>query len=81
MAVRANGILLPFFAEREILLVDFKLEFGRHDGRLMVGDEITPDGCRFWDRATRERLGKDRTRRSPAREAAAYGEIFRRICA
>jgi len=80
MAVRANGILLPFFAEREILLVDFKLEFGRHDGRLMVGDELTPDGCRFWDRATRERLGKDRTHRSPAREAAAYGEIFRRIC-
>jgi phosphoribosylaminoimidazole-succinocarboxamide synthase len=80
MAIRANGILLPFFAEREILLVDFKLEFGRHDGRLMVGDELTPDGCRFWDRATRERLGKDRTHRSPTREAAAYGEIFRRIC-
>jgi phosphoribosylaminoimidazole-succinocarboxamide synthase len=81
MAFRANGVLLPFFAEREILLVDFKLEFGRHLGRLMVGDELTPDGCRFWDRATRERLGKDRTRRSPAREAAAYQEIFRRICA
>ena len=76
----ANGILLPFFAEREILLVDFKLEFGRHDGRLMVGDELTPDGCRFWDRSTRERLGKDRTRRSPAREAAAYQEVFQRIC-
>jgi len=81
MAFRANGILLPFFAEREILLVDFKLEFGRHDGRLMVGDELTPDGCRFWDRSTRERLGKDRTRRSPAREAAAYREVFQRICA
>lgn len=81
MAFRANGILLPFFAEREILLVDFKLEFGRQDGRLMVGDELTPDGCRFWDRATRERLGKDRTRRSPAREAAAYQEVFQRICA
>lgn len=80
MAFRANGILLPFFAEREILLVDFKLEFGRQDGRLMVGDELTPDGCRFWDRATRERLGKDRTRRSPAREAAAYQEVFQRIC-
>jgi phosphoribosylaminoimidazole-succinocarboxamide synthase len=80
MAFRANGILLPFFAEREILLVDFKLEFGRQDGRLMAGDELTPDGCRFWDRATRERLGKDRARRSPAREAAAYEEIYRRIC-
>jgi phosphoribosylaminoimidazole-succinocarboxamide synthase len=81
MAFRANGTLLPFFAEREILLVDFKLEFGRHVGRLMLGDELTPDGCRFWDRATRERLGKDRTRRSPAREAAAYQEVFQRICA
>jgi phosphoribosylaminoimidazole-succinocarboxamide synthase len=80
MAFRANGVLLPFFAEREILLVDFKLEFGRQGGRLMVGDELTPDGCRFWDRATRERLGKDRTRRSPAREAAAYQEVFQRIC-
>ncbi len=80
VAFRANGILLPFFAEREILLVDFKLEFGRHDGRLMVGDELTPDGCRFWDRSTRERLGKDRTRRSPAREAATYQEVFQRIC-
>jgi phosphoribosylaminoimidazole-succinocarboxamide synthase len=81
MGFRANGILLPFFAEREILLVDFKLEFGRQAGRLMLGDELTPDGCRFWDRSTRERLGKDRTRRSPAREAAAYQEVFRRICA
>jgi phosphoribosylaminoimidazole-succinocarboxamide synthase len=47
----------------------------------MLGDELTPDGCRFWDRSTRERLGKDRTRRSPVREAAAYQEVFRRICA
>jgi phosphoribosylaminoimidazole-succinocarboxamide synthase len=81
MTFRANGILLPFFAEREIMLVDFKLEFGRQAGRLMLADELTPDGCRFWDRATRERLGKDRARRSPAREAAAYQEVFRRICA
>ncbi len=77
---RANGMLLPFFAEREILLADFKLEFGRHKGALLVGDELTPDGCRFWDRTTRENLGKDRRRRSPAREAAAYQEIFRRLC-
>ncbi len=77
---RANGVLLPFFAEREILLADFKLEFGRQKGALLVGDELTPDGCRFWDRTTRKDLGKDRARRSPAREAAAYQEIFRRVC-
>ena len=81
MTFRANGILLPFFTEREILLVDLKLEFGRHAGQLMVGDDLTPDSCRFWDQATRARLGKDRRFRSPAREAAAYTEIFRRICA
>ena len=80
-AFRANGVLLPFFAEREILLADFKLEFGRHKGALLLGDELTPDGCRFWDRTTRANLGKDRARRSPAREAAAYQEIFRRVCA
>ncbi|MBI4574056.1 MAG: phosphoribosylaminoimidazolesuccinocarboxamide synthase [candidate division NC10 bacterium] len=77
---RANGILLPFFAEREILLADFKVEFGRHKGALLLGDELTPDGCRFWDRTTRENLGRDRARRSLAREAAAYQEIFRRVC-
>jgi len=81
MTFRANGVLLPFFAEREILLADFKLEFGRHKGALLVGDELTPDGCRFWDRTTRENLGKDRMRRSVTREAAAYQEIFRRVCA
>jgi len=78
---RANAVLLPFFAEREILLADFKLEFGRHKGALLVGDELTPDGCRFWDRTTRENLGKDRMRRSVTREAAAYQKIYRRVCA
>ena len=78
--LRANGILLPFFAEREILLADFKVEFGRHRGALLLGDDLTPDGCRFWDRTTRENLGKDRGRRSPAREAVAYREIFQRVC-
>jgi phosphoribosylaminoimidazole-succinocarboxamide synthase len=81
VALRANRMLLPFLAEREILLVDFKLEFGRQAGRLLVGDELTPDGCRFWDRETRERLSGPRGRRSPAREAAAFQALFQRICA
>lgn len=81
MALRANSILLPFFAEREILLADVKLEFGRTKGGLMLGDELTPDGCRFWDRGTLESLGKDRARRNTKREATAYQEIFRRVCA
>ena len=64
----------------EILLADFKLEFGRLRGALLVGGELSPDGCRFWDRTTREDLGKGRSRRSAAREAAAYQEIYQRIC-
>jgi phosphoribosylaminoimidazole-succinocarboxamide synthase len=80
-ALKANRVLLPFFAEREILLADFKLEFGRHHGTLMVGDELTPDGCRFWDRTARDRLGSERTRMSPAQEAARYHELYARICA
>ncbi len=81
MTFRANAILLPFFTEREIQLVDLKLEFGRHGGQVLIGDDITPDSCRFWDQATRARLGKDRRYRSAAREAAAYAEIYRRVCA
>jgi len=80
MALRANQALLPFFADREILLADFKLEFGRHRGGLLVGDELTPDGCRFWDKATREQLWSQRPRPSAAREAASYQEIYRRVC-
>jgi phosphoribosylaminoimidazole-succinocarboxamide synthase len=79
--LRANRALLPFFAEREIQLADFKLEFGRQHGTLMVGDELTPDGCRFWDRSSREALAADRRRISPAREAARYRELYTRICA
>ncbi len=81
MTFRANAILLPFFTEREIQLVDLKLEFGRLAGQVLIGDDITPDGCRFWDQATRARLGKDRRYRSAAREAAAYAETCRRVCA
>jgi phosphoribosylaminoimidazole-succinocarboxamide synthase len=79
--LRANRALLPFFVEREILLADFKLEFGRHHGTLMVGDELTPDGCRFWDRATRARLGKAQRRLTPAQETTRYRELYTRICA
>jgi len=59
--------------------VDFKLEFGRHKGRVLLGDEITPDGCRFWDRGTMESLDKDRFRFDLGRMEEAYEEIYRRI--
>jgi len=75
-----NDILRPFLKERGILLVDFKLEFGRSkDGRVVLGDEICPDTCRFWDAATRKKLDKDRFRQDLGGVEEAYREIDRRV--
>ena len=79
-AMKINAALLAFFGQRDILLVDFKVEFGRHRGRLLLGDEITPDGCRLWDRTTREKMDKDRFRRDLGRVEEAYQEVHRRVC-
>lgn len=74
-----NAVLKPFLAERGILLVDFKLEFGRtSDGKVLLGDEICPDTCRFWDAATRKKLDKDRFRQDLGEVSEAYLEIDRR---
>jgi phosphoribosylaminoimidazole-succinocarboxamide synthase len=78
-AVRVNTLLVPFLAERRLRLVDFKLEFGRHHGDILLCDEITPDGCRFWDMGTGERLDKDRFRRDLGRVEESYEEVRRRI--
>ena len=67
-------------AERGVLLVDFKLEFGRTpDGRVLLADEICPDTCRFWDAKTRERLDKDRFRQDLGNVEEAYREIMKRV--
>lgn len=58
-----NRVLKPLFAQADMLLVDYKLEFGRYEGMLVLGDEFTPDGCRIWDVNTKEKLDKDRFRR------------------
>ena len=78
-AFRVNGMLSSFLLERGIRLVDFKLEFGKHHGVLLVGDEISPDGCRLWDVATNEKLDKDRFRRDLGKIEEAYQEVYRRI--
>jgi phosphoribosylaminoimidazole-succinocarboxamide synthase len=81
LARRVNDALRPFLQERGLLLVDFKLEFGRDDsGALVLGDEISPDTCRFWDAETREVLDKDRFRRDMGDVLGAYREVFRRVC-
>ncbi len=79
LALRVNAILRPFLAERGIVLVDMKLEFGRHAGAIVLGDEICPDTCRFWDSSSGERMDKDRFRRDLGRVEEAYQEIARRV--
>ncbi|HHY33369.1 MAG TPA: phosphoribosylaminoimidazolesuccinocarboxamide synthase [Firmicutes bacterium] len=74
-----NRELAPFLAERGLVLVDFKLEFGWSDGVLLLGDEISPDTCRLWDVASGERLDKDRFRRDMGGVEEAYAEVLRRV--
>jgi phosphoribosylaminoimidazole-succinocarboxamide synthase len=74
-----NALLTEHLRARNIILVDFKLEFGRAEGRLLLGDEISPDTCRFWDSATRKKLDKDRFRRDLGEVEEAYQEIYNRL--
>ena len=78
-AFKINKILSEFFSVRGIILVDFKLEFGEHKGEVLLGDEITPDGCRLWDKATREKMDKDRFRRDLGKVEEAYQEVLRKV--
>ena len=79
-ALKVNAILREFLDARGIVLVDMKLEFGRHQGKMLLADEICPDTCRFWDKATSEKLDKDRFRRDLGGVEEAYQEVARRIC-
>ncbi|KAF0196777.1 MAG: phosphoribosylaminoimidazole-succinocarboxamide synthase [Bacillota bacterium] len=79
MSFRINDILSKYMRGLNVLLVDFKLEFGRCNGRIILGDEISPDTCRFWDATTMEKLDKDRFRRDLGGVAEAYREIFNRL--
>ena len=80
LALKINGVLQPFFAERRMILVDFKLEFGQHNGTLILADEISPDTCRFWDQATKESMDKDRFRKDLGGIEEAYKEVLKRVC-
>ncbi|MBI5970446.1 MAG: phosphoribosylaminoimidazolesuccinocarboxamide synthase [Deltaproteobacteria bacterium] len=78
-ALKVNTHLSGFFSERGITLVDFKLEFGIHKGEILLGDEITPDGCRLWDKETGEKMDKDRFRRDLGKVEEGYQEVLRRV--
>tara|TARA_B100000929_G_scaffold71443_1_gene54715 strand:+ start:302 stop:1030 length:729 start_codon:yes stop_codon:yes gene_type:complete len=76
---QVNDILGRMFADAGMILVDFKLEFGRYDGNLVLGDEFTPDGCRVWDTETRKKLDKDRFRHGLGGVIEAYEEVALRL--
>jgi len=78
-ALKINDIMVPYLAEKGITLVDFKLEFGRYEDRVILGDEISPDTCRFWDSSSGEKLDKDRFRRDMGGVVEAYREVLRRL--
>jgi phosphoribosylaminoimidazole-succinocarboxamide synthase len=79
-ALAVNAALLEYLAERRVLLVDFKLEFGTDaQGNILLADEISPDTCRFWDAETRQKLDKDRFRQDLGGVEEAYQEMFRRL--
>ncbi len=79
-ALKVNAILREFLDARGIVLVDMKLEFGRHGGKILLVDEICPDTCRFWDKETGEKLDKDRFRDDLDNVEEGYQEAARRIC-
>lgn len=74
-----NNILSNFFDGKGIDLVDFKLEFGRHKDKILLGDEISPDTCRLWEKGTKKKLDKDRFRRDLGNIEQAYEEVLRRV--
>ena len=79
MAFRVNAFMIDYFKKLNIDLVDFKLEFGKFHGKIILADEISPDTCRFWDSTTKEKLDKDRFRRDMGGVEEAYAEMMKRL--
>ena len=79
LTAKVNDILKGLFLKANINLIDFKLEFGRYNGEIVLADEISPDTCRFWDATTGEKLDKDRFRRDLGNVKDAYVEILSRL--
>ena len=78
-AFAVNTFMVDFFKKLNIDLIDFKIEFGRFKGQIILADEISPDTCRFWDSTTHEELDKDRFRRDMGNVEEAYQEIMKRL--
>jgi phosphoribosylaminoimidazole-succinocarboxamide synthase len=79
LTYKVNDVLKGLFENADMLLVDYKLEFGRSDGEIILGDEFSPDGCRIWDKATRKKMDKDRFRQGLGDVIETYEEVGRRL--
>ena len=79
LSLQINDILKALFLAGDMLLVDFKLEFGVFNGQIVLGDEFSPDGCRLWDKETRKKLDKDRFRQGLGGVVEAYEEVAHRL--
>lgn len=79
MSLKINDIMTKYLVTKNIDLIDFKLEFGRYHGEILLGDELSPDNCRFWDSTTHEKLDKDRFRRDLGNVEDAYKEVLHRL--
>lgn len=79
LTFKVNEVLTKLFSDAGMILVDYKLEFGRFNGELILGDEFSPDGCRLWDKDTREKLDKDRFRQGLGGVVEAYEEVAHRL--
>ncbi|MEX0622298.1 MAG: phosphoribosylaminoimidazolesuccinocarboxamide synthase [Saccharospirillum sp.] len=79
LTLQVNKVLTKLFADGGLVLIDYKLEFGRFQGDIVLGDEFSPDGCRLWDARTGEKMDKDRFRQSLGNVIESYEEVGRRI--
>ncbi|MEY1662389.1 phosphoribosylaminoimidazolesuccinocarboxamide synthase [Isoalcanivorax beigongshangi] len=79
LSLKVNTVLKELFLTGNMLLVDYKLEFGLFNGEVVLGDEFSPDGCRLWDKDTREKLDKDRFRQGLGGVVEAYEEVGHRL--
>ena len=78
-AFKVNEVLKKYFLQANLKLIDFKIEFGRYHGEIILADEVSPDTCRLWDVETNEKMDKDRFRRDLGNVEEAYLEVFHRL--
>ena len=79
LTFQVNDVLKKMFDDAGLILVDYKLEFGLFEGKVVLGDEFSPDGCRLWDKETRQKLDKDRFRQGLGGVVEAYEEVAHRL--